>query len=633
MTTGDAATLEPGPGALTAHRPLGPPSAERSGRRRRPTGAPPPLPRHLGLTGKLWLAGAGGLVGWIVLCALSAPVRAFTDRADSAVLRQIARLRSGWLTDVMTAVDRIGSGWTLTLVALGLLVGQVVFRRWRHLITFLVSLALLEVVGEVLYDGFSRPRPYGVTAIGRWAGYSLPSPPVAVLAAVLIGVAYSHVVPGKSRTLAKLVIACVLALFAFARLYLGVDHPLDVLVAVTLGVAIPLTAFRTFTPNEAFPVAYRRGKTAHLDVGGKRGEAIRCALMDQLGLHVLDVRPFGLEGSGGSTPLRVTVAGSPDTALFAKLYAMSHVRADRWYKMGRRILYGALEDEAPFQSVRRLAQHEDYALRLLRDLGLPTAEPYGIVEITPEREYLVVTGFFEGAEEIGDADVDDQVIDEALLVVRQLWDAGLAHRDIKPANVLVQDGHVRVIDVAFVAVRSTPWRQAVDLANMMLVLGVRTDSERVYRRALQLFSPEEIAEAFAAARGVASPSQLRSVLKQDGRDLVAQFRALAPARRPIAIQRWSVRRVALAGAVVAVLAFAVTTSIDMIRPVHDVPVADKALCGTGSLMVLVAQAVPTAVAVPCIAALPAGWESEGTQVKHGRVSGSIRRRRGVTPSR
>ena len=55
-----------------------------------------------------------------------------------------------------------------------------------------------------------------------------------------------------------------------------------------------------------------------------------------------------------------------------------------------------------------------------------------------------------------------------------------------------------LIDVAFVQVRPSPWRQAVDLANMMLVLAVRTDAERVYERALRFFTPDEIAEAFAA---------------------------------------------------------------------------------------------------------------------------------------
>ena len=97
--------------------------------------------------------------------------------------------------------------------------------------------------------------------------------------------------------------------------------------------------------------------------------------------------------------------------MFAKLYAKNHVRADRWYKLGRTILYGALEDETPFQTVRRFVEYEDYTLRLMHDVGIPAPAPYGIVEITPEREYLIVMEFFDGAVEIGDADVDDDVID------------------------------------------------------------------------------------------------------------------------------------------------------------------------------------------------------------------------------
>ncbi len=153
--------------------------------------------------------------------------------------------------------------------------------------------------------------------------------------------------------------------------------------------------------------------------------------------------------------------------------------------------------------------------------------------------------FFEGAVEIGEASVDDRVIDEGLLMIRRMWDVGLAHRDIKPANLMVQDGHLRLIDVFFVQVRPSPWRQAVDLGNMMLVLALRSDAETVYGRALHHFTPEELAEAFAATRGVASPTQLRRSMKQDGRDLLGEFRRLAPRRRPIAIQRWSARRVAL----------------------------------------------------------------------------------------
>jgi tRNA A-37 threonylcarbamoyl transferase component Bud32 len=593
-----------------------PPTARRSRRRRRPSGAPPPLPRSLGFTGRGWLVLLGVLIVWVVVTLWSRPARRITDRVDAAVLRAIARVRTDPLTDAMRAVDRVASGWTMSIVAALLTIALLVFRRWRHLFTFGASVMVLELLGVLLYEGFSRPRPYDVTIVGHWRGYSLPSAPIAVVTILAVAIVYTMIVHGHARNVAKVFAGVAVGSAVVARLYLGEDHPFDALVAVAAGVAIPLNAFRFFTPNEVFPVAYGGGKTAHLDVGGRRGEAIRRAVEDQLGVTVLDAQPVGLGGSGGSTPLRMRIAGDPDTYVFGKLYAMNHVRADRWYKLGRTILYGRLEDETPFQSVRRLVQYEDYALRVMRDAGIRTAAPLGIVELTPEREYLLVTEFFDGAVEISEAAVDETLIDEGLAVIRQLWDAGLAHRDIKPANLMVRDGHVFLIDVAFAQVRPSPWREAIDLANMMLVLAVRTDAELVYARALRYFTPDEIAEAFAAARGAASPTQLRAVMKQDGRDLLAQFRAMAPARRPISLQRWSVRRVALAAVVLLILVFSVQIYAELFTPA-DLPVSGRPDCGTSNLMILVAQSVPAAAELPCLAALPAGWQFESVEVREG----------------
>jgi hypothetical protein len=455
-----------------------------------------------------------------------------------------------------------------------------------------------------------------VSIIDSWGGYSAPSPPVGVLTIFLMGAVYCLVVPGRPRTYAKTAVAVVLTVFCLARLYLAVDNLDDVLLAVALGVAIPVTAFRFFTPNEVFPVVYRRGRTAHVDVTGRRGEAIRQATRDQLGLTVLEIKPVGLESSAGSTPLRLRVEGGQDEFLFAKLYTKGHVRADRWYKLWRTILYGSLEDESPFKTVRRLVTYEDYALRLLQDIGVRTARPHGIVEITPEREYMLVTEFHTGAVEIGEADVDDTVIDQGLLLIRMLWDAGIAHRDIKPGNLMVRSGELLLIDVAFVQVRPSPWRQAVDLGNMMLVLAVRTDPERVYRRALSYFTPAELSEAFAATRGVASPSQLRAFMKRDPRDLLGTFRALAPPREPIVLQRWSFQRVGLAVAILGSIAVALDVFGNAFFPAENIGVRAP-LCGTGHAMILAAQAVPSAAQLPCISALPPGWRLGGQDIASG----------------
>ncbi|HET6954690.1 MAG TPA: phosphatase PAP2 family protein, partial [Acidimicrobiales bacterium] len=595
----------------------------RQRRRRRPTGAAPPLPRHLGRAARTWLALLGLLVLWLAILLASPTARHATSVADTAVLRVLASARTDWLTDLARFVDRLITGWTRTVVALAVLVALMVFKRWRHLFTYLGSIVVVELVAMGLFQALARPRPYDVTIVGRWAGYSAPSAPVLVLAAVLVAIIHGLVPAGRARGRAQAVAAAVLAVAALARLYLGIDHPFDVLLGVALGIAPPYAAFRWFTPDDAVPVAYRGGKTAHLDVTGARGEAIRRAIADQLGVTVVEAKPVGLEGSAGSTPLRLRVLDpvtgeEAEQPLFAKLFAMNHVRADRFYKLGRRVLYGKLEDEVRFESIRRLVEYEDYTLRLMRDAGIPTSAPYGIVEITPDREYMLITSFIEGAVEIGDAEVDDDIIDQGLRLVRVLWDAGLAHRDIKPANLMVRDGELFMIDPAFAQVRPSPWRQAVDLGNMMLVLAVRCDAERVYRRALLQFSEDELGEAFAAARGVASPTQLRSVLKQDGRDILGQFRRLAPARPPVSLQRWSLGRIALAAGLAVVLVLAAVSAFNLFTPTHDLAVEGSPRCDTGNLTILMAQSVPSATLVPCLGAVPVGWSAGNADVERDR---------------
>jgi tRNA A-37 threonylcarbamoyl transferase component Bud32/membrane-associated phospholipid phosphatase len=514
--------------------------------KRRPSGEPPPLPRAINASGKWWLAFALSAVALWITVVLTRRTGVTLDAIDHALLERIVMLRSAWLTRVAKVLSGPATGPALQGLWLANLVVLLFWRRWRHLIVWLGAGLVVDNGTAAIAGVIHRPRPFGVEILGGWTGFAMPSLPLAVLAAFSISTLYSTVPAGRPRQLGKIVVAVVLTLVAAARLYLAQDSPSDALFGVVLGVTVTLLAFRIFAPNDVFPVTYHRGRAAHLDIDERRHAAIVRALEDQLGLIAIEAKPFGLAGSGGSTPLRIKVKGDPDTYVFGKLYAATHLRADRWYKLGRTLLYGRLEDEKAFNTVRRLVQYEDYALRLLHSAGLRVPEPYGIVELTPEREYLLVMEFFAGATEIGETDIDESVIDQGLLAIRRMWEAGLAHRDIKPANLLVRDGRLLIIDSAFAQLRPSPWRQAVDLANMMLVLALRTDAPRVYARARQYFDDEEIAEAFAATRGLTMPSQLRRMLRSEGRDLHAEFITLMPYRlHPVRIQRWSIRRVGL----------------------------------------------------------------------------------------
>jgi tRNA A-37 threonylcarbamoyl transferase component Bud32 len=432
---------------------------------------------------------------------------------DLTVTEALERVRSDPLTDVAEVVTGLASSTTFRVLAWTTLIVLLVTRRFQHLFTALALLLVVPVVVAGLRDGVGRMRPAGVPIIGDWEGHAYPSLPVAeITLALTLGVVV--LVPrGRWRRPATLVAAGSVGLVVLARLYSAVDHPIDAGAGLVLGAALPVAALRLLTPEEAFPVTYRRGVRAHLDVGGRRGEAIRRAFAGQLGVEVVDVEPFSVTASAGSTPLRLTTR-EPDGELFGKLYAATHMRSDRWYKLARTIRYGRLEDERPFNSVRRLVQYEDHMLRMFRDAGIPTAEPHGIVQITPEREYVLAAELIADAVQLNHGDVTEDVADQALQIVRKMWVAGLAHRDIKPANILLARGRVHLIDVAFAEIRPTPWREAVDLANMMLTLALCMPAARVYERASRLFTPDEIAEAFAASRAVTVPSQLRNLLRE-----------------------------------------------------------------------------------------------------------------------
>jgi hypothetical protein len=133
---------------------------------------------------------------------------------------------------------------------------------------------------------------------------------------------------------------------------------------------------------------------------------------------------------------------------------------------------------------------------------------------------------------------------------------------------------------------------------------------------------EEITEGFAAARGLALPSQLRRMLRAQGRDLHAEFLRLLPSPpQPVSIQRWTPRRVGL----MAGTAFLVFVLAAMFLSTTNNDSAVKTSLEIRSLgctdlepLWLQAQAVPSASLVPCVRYLPVGWSLANVAVNDGR---------------
>ncbi|MGY1753372.1 RIO1 family regulatory kinase/ATPase domain-containing protein [Blastococcus sp. SYSU D01042] len=418
--------------------------------------------------------------------------------------------------------------------------------RWRHLLVYLGTVSVVAAVAQVAAGEAVLVRAVREGLTGSDAAFALSAWPDVVLATVAVATLHVLTPSGPVRRWGWAAVVLLLVACTAPRIALGLDDASTAAASAVLGSGAAVVVFSVLAPEDAFPVTYRRRVKAHLALDAQRTERIRAAVRDQLGLELASIEPYRLDGSAGSTPCRLHLAGGPDDVLFGKLYSRTHLRSDRWYKLFRVLRYGRVEDEAPFSSVRRLVEHEDYMLRLLRDGGVRVPAPVGVVEVLPGEEYLLVTELVPDAVEILESGMSDAIVDDALHQVRQLWAAGAAHRDVKPSNVLVQGDRVVLVDVSFGELRPSRWRQAVDLANVLLVCALAAGPERVLDRALRSFTPLELAEAFATTSSLTVPRQLRRMVEARDGDLVAEFRCRLPEHPRISVQRWSARRVLLA---------------------------------------------------------------------------------------
>src|SRR5215203_1580643 len=226
--------------------------AVRSPRRRRPTGAAPPLPYRLQTSGIRWLVAAVILIG-LTLAIFARGLRGSAVAVtvvDDAVVQWLAGLVGPALVGPLRGLARIGSWWMLYALYFGLVLVLLVLRRWRHLIIWWVVVQLGGFLTFVLTMVGRRPRPFGVEFRTSWGGWAMPSVQVAFLTAGLMTVLYTLVPEGRLRNLGKWLVAGLITLVVLARIALGVDAPTDILVGVVLGVALPLLLFRSFAPNE-----------------------------------------------------------------------------------------------------------------------------------------------------------------------------------------------------------------------------------------------------------------------------------------------------------------------------------------------------------------------------------------------
>src|SRR3954470_7408425 len=113
-----------------------PPPLRRVRRRRRPSGEPPPLPRHLAASGKGVCASAGVVaIAWIVVFATDSAWR--FDVADTRVLQAFESIRSPGLTRVAQVAGALATPIAVYVLWVANFAVLIVYRRWRHLFVWI----------------------------------------------------------------------------------------------------------------------------------------------------------------------------------------------------------------------------------------------------------------------------------------------------------------------------------------------------------------------------------------------------------------------------------------------------------------------------------------------------------------
>ena len=149
-------------------------------RRRRPTGAAPPLPKKIGSTGWVWLILLLAVVvtGCLWLRVDANPL----DRFDAPITDAVTSFRAGWLDALARQAHTIGSRVGFAALGVLLVLATAWFRRWHHLLIWVISLGIAGALLQGLELVSLRPRPFGVQQIAGWEGYATPSIPIGAIA-------------------------------------------------------------------------------------------------------------------------------------------------------------------------------------------------------------------------------------------------------------------------------------------------------------------------------------------------------------------------------------------------------------------------------------------------------------------
>ena len=429
----------------------------------------------------------------VAVVAVSVPVMQANSAAELSVVHALNPPPTGisWL---VTSVFWLGSvGVIVLLVILGLLVPRLAAVRWTA-VAAVVTWGVCLLIGQLL--GPSAGRPVTDSLAGLDTSY-----PVTQLA-VTIAVA-ATALPYLSRPLHRLV-SLLVVMASITAVVGGSALPVNVVSSLMLGWGVAAGLHLAVGSPLGLPSAEEVTNwiaDLNVAVGG-----IARAPRQVWGVEKLT----GHDAAGRKIELSVYGRDASDARVLAKLWRFCFYR-----------------DSGPTLILDRLQQveHEAYLTFMAGRAGLQVPEVLAVGRFGPRRDAALVTRLPDGPA-LSEADEDslsDGTLDELLLAVLRLREAGIAHGTLGAETIIVSAEGICLRDFRCATSSAPDGRLDGDLAAALAAMAVRVGAERTAAAAARVLDAD-------AARGALVHLQ-RSALDSVTVSALQRHKGLLPGLR------------------------------------------------------------------------------------------------------
>lgn len=420
----------------------------------------------------------------------------------------LARDLSEIFDDASGAISEI-AGLIVTALVLAVPLIILVFfireRDFRRLVIVVLAALTAAVatwgtiawIANLLADEAFTPR-YGTVVVAQTAYY----PYVAALtAAITAATPWLRLRWQRASWIA-------FALMIIVRLTLGSNLPAELVLAMSIGVAVGSgLLFIVGSPNRH-----------------PSGEEI-VATLKRSGVDVTRLDAAQVDARGSTPYFAETVDGS---RVFVKTLSTDERSADLLFRLYRQFRFKNIGDEPAFSTLRRAVEHEALLSYSASAAGVRTP-PLVAVGLIGEKEYSMLLAYeaIEGKslDSIEADELTDEILTEIWEQVSILRDHGIAHRDLRLANVFMDEEKTAwIIDFGFSELAASELLLNNDIAELITSSALLVGPERAVRSAVDVLGSDAVTDAAPRVQPQALSGATKTEVKDRGDHLDRSIR-------------------------------------------------------------------------------------------------------------